>query len=120
MALAWWLTRAGFDGTHAGLALAISVAAIVNAWLLYRGLKRDGVVSLSAGWSAFLVRVVVANVAMVVCLQYLDRPLDWWLAESVWSRSIWLGTIVCSGAFVYFAMLIVAGGRPSQLGHRSG
>jgi peptidoglycan biosynthesis protein MviN/MurJ (putative lipid II flippase) len=69
---------------------------------------------------AFLVRVLVANVAMVTCLEYLDRPLDWWLAASVWSRSVWLGTVVCVGAFVYFVTLVIAGGRPSQLGHRSG
>ena len=120
VALAWWLTRIGYDGTHAGLALAISIAAIVNAWLLYRGLRKDGVVSLSTGWGAFLLRVLIANVAMIVCLYYFERPLDWWLEASVWTRSVWLGTIVSAGALVYFLALVVAGGRPSQLGHRSG
>ena len=65
-----------------------------------------------------MARVVVANIAMIVCLEYLERPLDWWLAESVWSRSVWLGVVVSAGALVYFATLLIAGGRPSQLGHR--
>jgi putative peptidoglycan lipid II flippase len=47
--LAFVLTRSGYEGTHAGLALAISVAAMVNAWLLYHGLRRDSFIS-SARW----------------------------------------------------------------------
>ena len=119
VALAWWLTRAGFAGAHAGLALAISVAAILNAWLLYRGLRRDRVLTLSPGWGAFLFRILVANIAMAACLVYFDQPLDWWLAETAWARSVRLGMVVCAGASVYFAALFVVGGRPSQLGHRS-
>ena len=48
--LAWWLTEIGYVGTHAGLALAISMAAIANAWLLFRGLRSDGVVATGDGW----------------------------------------------------------------------
>ncbi len=55
--LAYTLTEAGYEGTHAGLALAISVAAILNAWLLHRGLRRDGVVDHPVGWAVFLIRV---------------------------------------------------------------
>ena len=48
VSLAWYLTAIGYAGSHAGLALAISVAAIVNAVLLYRGLLRDKVLRHSA------------------------------------------------------------------------
>ena len=115
--LAWWLTSIGYAGTHAGLALAISVAAIVNAWLLYRGLRRDGVVRRASGWAAFLVRVAIANVAMTAAIVWLDRPLAWWLENSVWDRSLWLAVVVSGGVIVYFGALLAAGGRPSQLRH---
>lgn len=118
--LAYTLTRAGYAGTHAGLALAISVAALVNAWLLYRGLRKEGVVSHSPGWLAFLARVGVANVAMIICLLYLERPLAWWLESGVWDRAYWLGVVVVAGAASYFVALVALGGRPSQLRHRSG
>jgi putative peptidoglycan lipid II flippase len=118
--LAWTLTRAGYAGTHAGLALAISVAAIVNAWLLYHNLRGSGFLSPGSGWAAFIARVAVANVAMVAVVRYLDRPLDWWLAESALRRSAWLGVIVIAGAAAYFAALALAGARPAQFRHRSG
>jgi putative peptidoglycan lipid II flippase len=118
--LAWGLTRIGYAGTHAGLAFAISVAAIVNAWLLYRGLHREGLLSPGPGWFGFVVRVAVANAAMVAVVRYLDRPLDWWLASSVWERAGWLGLVVSAGAAAYFLALVLVGARPAQFRHRSG
>lgn len=118
--LAYTLTRAGYEGTHAGLALAISVAAIVNAWLLHRGLRSDRVIEHAPGWSVFLIRVAAAVAAMAVCLEFLDRPLEWWLPASSMERSVWLATVVAAGASAYFVVLLIVGIRPSQLRHRSG
>jgi len=117
--LAYTLTRAGYAGTHAGLALAISIAAILNAWLLYRGLRRDNVLSHSAGWRLFLIRVLVANVAMAACLKMLARPLEWWLGQAAWDRWLWLGMVVAVAAVAYFVTLLLVGTRPSQLRHQS-
>ena len=113
------LTTIGYEGTHAGLALAISVAAILNAWLLHRGLLADRVIEHSPGWPLFLLRVGVAIAAMAVCLNVLNRPLSWWLPSGVVDRSTWLGIVVVAGAAAYFIVLLVVGIRPSQLRHRS-
>jgi putative peptidoglycan lipid II flippase len=118
--LAYGLTRAGYAGTHAGLALAISIAALVNAWLLYRGLRRENIVSHSPGWAVFLARVVFANAAMIVCLYYLARPLAWWLETSAWERSLWLGIVVTAGAVSYFLALLASGTRLADFRHQSG
>jgi putative peptidoglycan lipid II flippase len=115
LALAWVLTRAGYAGTHAGLALATSVAAIVNGWLLWRGLRRDGVVGVTKGWGGLLLRLLLANAAMAVCLLQLARPFAWWLQSGLMARSVWLGATIASGAAVYFAALLVLGVRPAQL-----
>ena len=109
------LTRAGHPGSHAGLALAISIAAVVNAWLLYRGLRRDGVIRHSPDWLPLLVRFLIANVAMGVCLVLMSRPIDWWLASGVGSRSLWLGFSIVTAALVYFAALLLSGLRPAAL-----
>jgi putative peptidoglycan lipid II flippase len=109
------LTRAGYPGSHAGLALAISIAAVVNAWLLYRGLRRDGVIRHSPDWLPLLVRFLFANVAMGVCLVLMSRPIDWWLASGVGSRSLWLGFSIVTAALVYFAALLLSGLRPAAL-----
>ena len=117
--LAYVLTRAGYEGTHAALALAISVSALLNAWLLYRGLRRDQVVSHSAGWGRLLSQVLAGVVIMTACLIYLDRPLDWWIAVSVMERLVWLATSIIAGMVVYFIVLLSLGLRPSNLRLRS-
>jgi putative peptidoglycan lipid II flippase len=117
--LAYVLTRAEYEGTHAGLALAISVSAILNAWLLYRGLRREGVLIHSAGWSRLLLQVVAALVVMTLCLIYMERPLGWWIDASVIDRLLWLFTTVLAGVAVYFAVLLSLGLRPSNLRLRS-
>ena len=113
--LAYTLTRSGYAGTHAGLALAISVAALVNAWLLYHGLRRDKVVVHSPGWAPLLLRFFGANAAMTVAIVWMQRPLDWWVGVGVLDRSIQLGVVVMVGAAVYFVTLMLLGLRPSQL-----
>ncbi len=113
--LAWGLTRAGYQGTHAGLALAISVAALLNGWLLYRGLRRDGVLAAQSGWPLFLVRLAAANAAMAIALAQLARPLAWWLESGILVRSLWLALTIAAGAGVYFLALFLLGVRPATL-----
>ena len=119
VALAYGLTRAEYEGTHAGLALAISISAVLNAWLLYRGLRREGVITHSSGWRVLLMQVVAAIFVMGACLVTMARPLDWWITASVMDRSIWLVLSVVAGVAVYFAVLLVLGLRPANLRLRS-
>ncbi|MDJ0905296.1 MAG: murein biosynthesis integral membrane protein MurJ [Woeseiaceae bacterium] len=116
--LAWYLTAIGFAGSHAGLALAISVAAILNAALLYRGLRAESVLRHSPGWAALLVQVAVASIAMWLIVDRLQEPLSWWLDASVWGRVSSLVAIIGAGAGAYFLVLVVLGLRPSSLGIR--
>lgn len=115
IASAWYLTRIGFVGTHVGLALATSVAALLNAGLLYRGLRRDGVLEHSPGWTLLLLQLLLANVAMWAILRLLHKSLSWWLYVEPTLRTAWLGLSVLAGAVVYFLVLIVLGLRPSKL-----
>lgn len=110
--LAWQLTRVGYAADHAGLALATSVAAVVNAWLLYRGLRRGGIISHSSGWSALLVKCGLANVAMAGLLFAVWRPLDWWIDVGMTGRVSWLTLCIGLGAAGYFAVLFILGVRP--------
>jgi putative peptidoglycan lipid II flippase len=118
VSLAWYLTAIGFAGSHAGLALAISVAAIVNAALLYRGLLRDKVLRHSAGWGLLLIQAGAANAVMWGVLDRLGRPLAWWFDVATLDRVGWLGVNVLAGATVYFLVLFILGLRPAGLGIR--
>lgn len=104
-----------FPLAHAGLALATTLSALINAGLLYRGLLREGVYRPRAGWRSFLVRVVVANVLMAVILWYLRGDLSAWLLVAEWSRAFRLAGLVFVGAGVYFVTLVLCGLRPRSL-----
>jgi putative peptidoglycan lipid II flippase len=114
VSLAWYLTRIGFAGTHAGLALAISVAALLNAFLLYRGLRRDGVLRHGKGWASLLLRTAAANLVMTAVLGFLQRPLPWWLENSLFERITWLGVAILLAITAYFAVLFLLGMRTAD------
>ena len=113
--LAYWLTQIGYVGTHAGLAFAVSAAALVNAGLLYRGLSREGIIRPTTGWRVLLVRIAVANAIMAFGLLAIAKPLDWWLLASVTERIAWLTVQVSAGIVAYFGALLALGLRPSML-----
>ena len=112
--LAWYLTAAGVAANHAGLAAATSVAAVLNAVLLYRGLVRDAAIEPGPGWPRLLLQVLLANVAMWAILVWIGRPVDWWLTSGLGTRASWLALTVASGATAYFTVLIATGLKPSD------
>ena len=111
---AWYLTQSGFAGPHAGLAGATSFAAILNAGLLYLGLRKAGVIDHGAGWGALFTRVVLANGAMIVVLLALHRETSWWTNAALVERVAWLAVSVAAGAGAYFLALLLLGMRPAQ------
>ena len=100
---------------HTGLALAISVAAFVNAALLYRVLRRTGVYAPEAGWGLYFMRIVLATAAMGAILAWGVGDLDMWLKASASSRALHLATLVVGGGLVYLAALFLFGVRPREL-----
>lgn len=112
--LAYAISATGHAGSHAGLALATSIAAMVNAWMLYRGLRREGVLKHGADWPGLLWRFALANGAMAVVLVYLERPLAWWFDASLLDRGSWLLVNVIAGAAVYFGLLLLVKLHPGQ------
>ncbi|MFN2301851.1 MAG: murein biosynthesis integral membrane protein MurJ [Gammaproteobacteria bacterium] len=105
----------GHTGPHAGLALATSIAAFINATLLYRGLKREGAMRMGAGWNPFITRVVVASVGMALVVAWFAGPLDAWQTMAVADRVLRLAAAVALGGAAYGALLLAAGMRPAAL-----
>jgi len=100
---------------HAGLALGTGLAALLNAYLLYRALARDAVFTRRPGWSAFLLRVVLGNLLMAAFLLAFMGDLQAWLATSGWARAGRLALLIAGGVAVYAAVLLAVGIRPRQL-----
>jgi putative peptidoglycan lipid II flippase len=105
----------GVSGLHAGLALATSLAAYLNAGLLFRRLRADRVWRAAPGWGLFALRLVLANLAMAALLIAFTGSLAEWLAMGAMERALRLATLIAVGALVYGATLLALGVRPSAL-----
>lgn len=100
---------------HAGLALSISLAAWLNAGLLYWQLRRLGVYQPQQGWLLFLIRLMVAITVMALVLNFLTAEAADWYAWSLFERMWNLSIVVTAGAGSYFICLFVTGMRPQQM-----
>ncbi len=100
---------------HTGLALAISVAAFVNAGLLFEGLRRRQVYRSLPGWPVFFTRVVFATAVMAGVIFWGTSGLETWLAAAPLARAARLALWIVAGIIVYGAVLFLAGMRPNHL-----
>jgi len=100
---------------HAGLALATGVAACVNALLLYRGLRREGVYAPLPGWGRLWLQVLLATLAMALLLVLAVPALGQWLAWGPSLRVAVLMAVVVAAVLVYAAALWLGGLRPAGL-----
>jgi putative peptidoglycan lipid II flippase len=103
---------------HAGLALATSLAAYLNAWLLLRTLRRQQVYQPARGWSVLLSRVIGAGILMGALLWWLAPAAADWIVAPRLDRVAWLLGLVAVGATAYFVALLAMGWRPRELVHR--
>ena len=104
---------------HAGLALAIGLAACFNAGLLYRGLRRHGIYQPQAGWLPFVARLAAGLVVMGAVLWYFSGDAESWLQYSAIERLWRLAALVCGGAAVYFGALGIVGIRLTDFRRRA-
>jgi len=96
---------------HAGLALSIGLAACLNAFMLYHGLRRHGIFTPQPGWQPFALKLALAMAVMGVVLWFsMGKETDW-LTGSTLSRVLHLGWLVPLGAASYFATLWAVGFR---------
>jgi putative peptidoglycan lipid II flippase len=93
---------------HAGLALSIGLAALVNAAWLLRGLRRSGAFEPQPGWSGYLWRVSTAAAVMGLFMAWAARWFDW-LGLASMSRVGLLSLCLIGAAALYFAVLLGLG-----------
>ncbi|OUS16057.1 murein biosynthesis integral membrane protein MurJ [Gammaproteobacteria bacterium 50_400_T64] len=104
-----------FSLGHAGLALATSFAAFLNAGLLFRGLRRSGVYRAQNGWASFAGMLLLANAIMAGVLYLSLAQFGDWFAMAFLTRALTVLGICSVGFIAYAATLLVCGFRLSQL-----
>ena len=96
---------------HAGLALAISVGACINAGLLFWQLRKQQLFQPQPGWTKFLLKLVVAVTVMSAVLLGMMHFMPAWDHGQMLERFLRLGALVAAGVVTYFAMLLLLGFR---------
>ena len=104
---------------HAGLALSIGLAACLNAGLLLHLLKKQRIYQPQPGWTAYILRVMLAVALMAAMLFYAMGEAQWWLAAGFLDRLTRLSLLVGGGGALYFAALGLMGFRPRQFVRRA-
>ena len=111
-----WLYKV--PGAHGGIALATGLAGIFNAWLLWRYLKRAGLLRPQPGWGRYWLRLGVACAVMTAVVLGLRLYIgDWTTMPSLLHRALLLLAVVAAGGIAYVLALLAMGMRPRDLRH---
>jgi putative peptidoglycan lipid II flippase len=95
---------------HAGLALAISMGALINALWLLVGLIKRGSYKPLPGWGKFIAQVIFASALLGVLLWWSAGYFDWTaLRSDIFKRIMLLAGVLIASTAIYFIALLVAG-----------
>ena len=94
----------------AALALSIGLAALLNAALLLRGLRRQGAYQPAQGWAVFALRVAGACALLALGLWWAGTAIDWIaLGQRPWARAGAMAAVLACAGVGYFAVLRLSG-----------
>lgn len=100
---------------HVGLAAATSISAFINAGLLYWFLRKQEAFAPLAGWMKMALQILVANLALIAFIFWLNPDVSAWMAFDVWQRLGWLMVLVLGAIVIYGVALIAVGLNPKRL-----
>jgi putative peptidoglycan lipid II flippase len=102
-----------FIAPHTGLALATTLSAWQQAWMLYKELKNDDIYRIPDDLQKFFLHVLPALVAMGLVIFFVNQ-FNWQLL-SAGARATHLLGVIIAGAVSYAAALWITGIRPKHL-----
>lgn len=100
---------------HAGLALGTTLAALINAGLLLRGLLRARILRPQPGWGPLLARGLAASLGMGILIWLGAGATTDWIAMDAGTRIWRLLTWIALGGAAYLGLLWVLGLRTQDL-----
>ncbi|MGE8385052.1 MAG: murein biosynthesis integral membrane protein MurJ, partial [Pseudomonas putida] len=104
---------------HAGLALAISLGACLNAGLLFWKLRSQQLFEPQPGWAMFLLKLVLAVVLMSAVLLAGMHYMPAWEQGIMLERFMRLGALILAGVVTYFGCLYLCGFRPRHFARKA-
>ncbi len=105
----------GVAGPHAGLALATTLSAFLNAGMLWRQLRKEGAYMPAPGWARLGAQITAAAVLMVSVVVALLPDLSMWSQWRALERLLNLLLLISAGAVTYAAAIWLLGVRGDTL-----
>ncbi|MFK7997444.1 MAG: murein biosynthesis integral membrane protein MurJ [Granulosicoccus sp.] len=102
-----------FIAPHTGLALASSLSAWQQAFMLYRELSKEDIYKLSPALGSFTLKAI-PGIAALSLVMLLNAGIDWSSLDAI-GRITRLLAIMAASAAVYAIVLLICGIRPRQL-----
>ena len=106
---------AGVPGLHLALGIASALSSYLNLALLWYWLGRTGVYRRRPGWGGYVLRLLLACVAMVAVLLALLHWLPGFDGMGKWERGGSLALLVGGGGLTYLLAMLAMGFRPRDL-----
>lgn len=96
---------------HVGLAAATSVAAFINAVLLYRYLHQHNHLRISKDTGLWILKLLLATGILVIGLWYTDCSIEQWQAWSRFQAIGMIGFTIGAAIIIYGLLLMLMGLR---------
>lgn len=100
---------------HAGIALATSLAALVNTLFLFYLLRQRKYYIPREGWQGYGLRIFFSNVVLAIWLWIGAGSINVWITSPAMWRVTHLAFLLISAVAIYFLMLWVSGIRVHHL-----
>jgi putative peptidoglycan lipid II flippase len=101
-----------FPLAHAGLALATSIAAFLNAGLLLIVLLKRKIYLPQLGWLKFMGQLGISNISITCFLWFSTGSVQTWIMlPNRWIRSIHLSILLIGAGIIYGSVLYLCGMR---------
>lgn len=100
---------------HAGIALATTLSAYLNALLLLFTLLKNKIYQPGKQWPLYVARIVAANTIMSTFLYYFV-DVESWLEWSASQRGLHLTITIGAAILIYTLSLLLLGIRPRHIG----
>lgn len=104
------LMLAPFFG-YVGLAIATTMSATLNAWMLYRGLKQTNIYHISINTKIFIGKLMLAASVMAAVVYQLSADFKVWLSMAFLEQIFQLVLCISVGCLTYFIMIFLLGIR---------
>ena len=106
---------AGYASPHLGLAIATTLSGWQQVFMLYRGLQRQSVYSLSQENRGWLLKSLPALLLMALVIFVFNPDASVWSGMQALERAGRLCVIIAAAAITFIATLVLTGARPDDL-----